>query len=116
MKSMSFVIVSLLMALSVQVGVCQRWDKKTKVKFNVPVQVPNADLPAGTYVFKLASSDANPGVLRRLANETGGEARGLRNFLALRIDRPGLAQPVHAGVLCTGASGRRGVPQDSCDR
>jgi hypothetical protein len=52
MKSMSFVIVSLLMALSVQVGVCQRWDKKTKVKFNVPVQVPNADLPAGTYVFK----------------------------------------------------------------
>jgi hypothetical protein len=59
MKSIHLLVVSLLMALSVQVGVCQRWDKKTKVRFNVPVQVPNASLPAGTYIFKLASSEAN---------------------------------------------------------
>jgi hypothetical protein len=70
MKRISFLVMSLLFTLAVQVGVCQRWDKKTVVKFSVPVQVPNASLPAGTYVFKLASSDSNRHVVQ-VYNERG---------------------------------------------
>ena len=32
------------------------WDKETKVTFSGPVQVENTQLPAGTYVFKLADT------------------------------------------------------------
>lgn len=70
MKLIHLVVVSLLMSLSAQIGICQRWDKKTKVTFNVPVQVPNASLPAGTYVFRLASSDSNRRIVQ-VVNERG---------------------------------------------
>ncbi|MCW5983002.1 MAG: hypothetical protein KIT09_33235 [Bryobacteraceae bacterium] len=36
-----------------------QWNKKTEITFSAPVQVPGKVLPAGTYVFKLANSDAN---------------------------------------------------------
>ena len=35
------------------------WDKKTIVTFNEPIQIPGQVLPAGTYVFKLASSNSD---------------------------------------------------------
>jgi hypothetical protein len=35
------------------------WDKKTVVNFDSAVQIPGQVLPPGTYVFKLAVSDAN---------------------------------------------------------
>ena len=35
------------------------WDKETVVTFSGAVQVPGKDLPAGTYVFKLADSDSD---------------------------------------------------------
>ena len=35
------------------------WNKETVITFNAPVQVPGKDLPAGTYVFKLADSESN---------------------------------------------------------
>ncbi len=35
------------------------WNKKTKVTFNVPVQVPGASLSAGTYVFRLLDSESD---------------------------------------------------------
>ena len=40
----------------------QTWNRKSKVTFSAPVEVPGVGaqvLPAGTYVFKLASSDSN---------------------------------------------------------
>ena len=35
------------------------WNKETVVTFSTPVQVSGKDLPAGTYVFKLADSDSD---------------------------------------------------------
>jgi hypothetical protein len=35
------------------------WNKKTVVTFNVPVEVPGTVLAEGTYVFKLADSQAD---------------------------------------------------------
>lgn len=35
------------------------WDKKTIITFSGPVQVANTQLPAGTYVFKLAESSGD---------------------------------------------------------
>jgi len=32
------------------------WDKKTRITFSQPVEIPGRVLPAGTYVFKLADS------------------------------------------------------------
>jgi len=80
MKSIRLLVVPLLMALSIQVGICQRWDKKTKVSFNVPVQVPNASLPAGTYVFKLVSSESNRHIVQ-VTNERGDQV--LATILAI---------------------------------
>jgi hypothetical protein len=34
------------------------WDKTTKVTFSEPVQVPGTDLPAGTYIFRLADNQS----------------------------------------------------------
>lgn len=35
------------------------WNRKTVVTFSEPVEIPGQVLPAGTYVFKLADSQAN---------------------------------------------------------
>ena len=33
------------------------WNKKTVLKFNKPVEIPNLVLPAGTYVFKRVDNE-----------------------------------------------------------
>ena len=35
------------------------WNKETVVTFSAPVEVPGKNLPAGTYVFKLADTNAS---------------------------------------------------------
>jgi hypothetical protein len=40
------------------------WNKKTKLTFSGPVQVPGVTLPAGTYVFKLVDSSSNRNVVQ----------------------------------------------------
>lgn len=49
----------LFAALSPRAVRADGWDKKTLLTFSDTVQVPGATLPAGTYVFKLAESNAN---------------------------------------------------------
>ena len=39
------------------------WNKKTYLTFSGPVQIPNATLPAGTYLFQLADPDNAPHVV-----------------------------------------------------
>lgn len=60
-KSVGLVVLTLcfMTALIVPKVRADEWDKKTKVTFNEPVQVPGVALPAGTYVFKLADSDGD---------------------------------------------------------
>lgn len=36
-----------------------QWNKKTKMTFSQPVEIPGMVLPAGTYVFRLAESNSN---------------------------------------------------------
>lgn len=36
-----------------------QWNKKTTLTFNLPIEIPGKVLPAGTYVFKLADSNAD---------------------------------------------------------
>ena len=49
------------------------WNKKTKVTFSAPVEIPHAVgehmLPAGTYVFKLADSDSNRHIVQILSED-----------------------------------------------
>jgi LPXTG-motif cell wall-anchored protein len=49
----------LFAALSPRAVRADGWDKKTLLTFSDSVQVPGATLPAGTYVFKLAESNAD---------------------------------------------------------
>jgi hypothetical protein len=39
------------------------WNKETVMTFSAPVEVPGKDLPAGTYVFKLADSDSSRNIV-----------------------------------------------------
>jgi len=39
------------------------WNEKTKVTFNVPVEIPGKALTAGTYVFKLADSQSDRNIV-----------------------------------------------------
>src|SRR4051794_833223 len=55
------------------------WDKKTKVKFSAPVQVPSAHaktrvvtLPAGTYIFRLDDSQSSRHTVQ-ITNERGNQ-------------------------------------------
>ena len=47
----------------VSVAKADEWNKETVVTFGGPVQVPGKDLPAGTYIFKLAGSDLTRSVV-----------------------------------------------------
>ena len=63
---------TLLACLAMAIGLAaQPLNKKTKVTFSAPVEVPNAHtksgvmtLPAGTYIFTLMNSDANRHIVR----------------------------------------------------
>ncbi|MBZ5506959.1 MAG: hypothetical protein LAO78_16000 [Acidobacteriia bacterium] len=60
-----------------------QWNKKTKVTFSQPVEVPGAGaqiLPAGTYVFKLVDSQSNRNIVR-IFNED--ETEVLTTILAI---------------------------------
>ena len=64
MKHLSFIRAAacaalLFTALSPRAVRADDWDKKTLMTFSDAVQVPGATLPAGTYVFKLAESNAD---------------------------------------------------------
>ncbi len=48
-----------LAALNLPTVRADEWDKKTTINFSDSVQVPGATLPAGTYTFKLAESNAD---------------------------------------------------------
>jgi len=53
--------------LSVSPAKADEWNKKTKVTFNEPVEVPGVGaqiLPAGTYVFKLYDSQSNRNIVQ----------------------------------------------------
>lgn len=59
----SFALLSLftlfVASIFVPIARAEQWDKKTVMTFNNPVEVPGKVLPAGTYVFKLASSQSD---------------------------------------------------------
>jgi hypothetical protein len=56
------------------------WNQKTIVTFSDPVEVPGQVLPAGTYVFKLANSNANRNIVQVFNQE---ENHVFGTFLAI---------------------------------
>ena len=55
-----YIVVGLIIALSLFLGLAAHADESdeaTTITFSAPVQIPGQVLPAGTYVFKLASGD-----------------------------------------------------------
>jgi hypothetical protein len=61
-----FIIAFVILAFGVFMPLAHgdEWNQRTKVTFSNPVQVPGRVLPAGTYWFKLAHSDANRGIVQ----------------------------------------------------
>jgi hypothetical protein len=55
---------SVLGAISVTGARADEWNKKTKVTFNQPVEIPGHALPAGTYTFKLLDSAYNRNIVQ----------------------------------------------------
>ena len=56
----SYIAVGLIVALSLFFGLAahaDEADESTTISFSQPIQIPGRVLPAGTYVFKLASTD-----------------------------------------------------------
>lgn len=61
----------------------QGWDKKTKVKFSAPVEIPGISaqvLPAGTYVFKLMDSPSDRHIVQIFSED---ESHLYANILAI---------------------------------
>ena len=61
----------------------QGWDKKTRVTFNVPVEIPGISaqvLPAGTYVFKLMDSPSDRHIVQIFSSD---ESHHYANILAI---------------------------------
>jgi hypothetical protein len=60
LKGVTFLLsLSLLWVIFTPIATASDWDKKTVVSFEDQVQIPGQILAPGTYVFKLAVSDAN---------------------------------------------------------
>lgn len=68
MKHLRIVLIVIAMAyfgiISLPKAKADEWDKKTIVTFSGPVELPGIVLPAGTYVFKLADSDADRNIVQ----------------------------------------------------
>ncbi len=60
------------------------WDRKTVVTFADPVEIPGQELPAGTYVFKLANSIADRHIVEIW---TGDESQLLATLMTIPDDR-----------------------------
>src|SRR5262245_48418215 len=62
-RRFSFALLSLfavfVASILVPIADAEQWDKETVVTFSNPVEVPGKVLSAGTYVFKLASSQSD---------------------------------------------------------
>jgi hypothetical protein len=88
MNRIVFVLVTLCLGLAFLSSQAQAdtWNKKTRVTFTQPVQVPGVALPAGTYVFKLADShDRN---IVQITNERGDEVYATILAIAEHRHRP----------------------------
>ncbi|PYS05701.1 MAG: hypothetical protein DMG17_33735 [Acidobacteria bacterium] len=54
--AIAIIAVAMFITLSASNAKADEWDKKTLVTFDQPVEIPGMVLPAGTYVFRRASS------------------------------------------------------------
>ena len=61
------------------------WDQKTTFTFNSAVEIPGKVLPAGSYVFKLASSTADRNTVQVLSQD---EKHLYGTFLTIPSQRP----------------------------
>lgn len=63
-----FVLAVVILAFGILLPLARadEWNQQTKVTFSHSVQVPGRILPAGTYWFVLADSDANRNIVRVL--------------------------------------------------
>jgi len=61
--AIAIIAVAMFITLSASNAKADEWDKKTIVTFDQPVEIPGMVLPAGTYVFRRASS-TDPNVVR----------------------------------------------------
>ena len=67
------------------------WDQKTTFTFNGPVEIPGQVLPAGTYVFKLADSNADRNiveVLNKNESHTYGFFLAIPDYRMKPADKP----------------------------
>src|SRR5215475_615810 len=69
------------------------WNHKTIVTFNESVEIPDMVLPAGTYVFKLADSQANRHIVQIW---TGDEQELITTVLAIPSER---SRPADHGIF-----------------
>lgn len=64
-KLLSFAVAGFFLAgIAMTPAKADQWDKRTVVKFNAPVEIPGRVLPAGTYVMKLADSNADRDIVQ----------------------------------------------------
>jgi hypothetical protein len=69
LKSLAIVLCLGLFMLSTSVR-ADEWNKQTKITFSGPVQVRNTQLPAGTYIFKLADTQVDRNIVQ-IFNDDG---------------------------------------------
>lgn len=62
-----YIFVGLIIAFSLFFELAahaDEWDQTTKLTFSEPIQIPGQILPAGAYLFRLASSDSDRNVVQ----------------------------------------------------
>src|SRR5438309_2041150 len=94
---LKFALLSLLVALVTFVAapsaMADGWDKETVVTFSSPVEVPGQVLLPGTYVFKLADSQSDRGIVQIFSED---HSRLLATILAVPL--------IGLGLLCGGST------------
>lgn len=92
---LSFALLNLLAVASMLVPIAHadQWNKETVVTFNHPVEVPGRVLPAGSYVFKIADSQADRQVVQIFTQD---QRRVLATILAVPDYRP---NPTETSVI-----------------
>jgi len=100
-----YIVVGMIIALALFLEIAAHADdvlQATEITFNQPIQISGQILPAGTYLFKQASSD-NPDVVQIFSSDRGHlygtletiptESREVRDNTAITLAEQGAGNP-----------------------
>src|SRR5271154_1389677 len=80
-----------LLGLTITPAMADEWNKETRLEVKEPLEIPGRVLTPGTYIFKLADSDADRKIVEVFSEDANGKQTFVTTILAISaytVDTP----------------------------